>query len=116
MSRLSALALVFAALCITHFIAWSNGWSSHAAHVITMADKQKQRAEKVIEPVEKQAAIASEGGKVIYRTITRDVVKYVQSPNRTMCKFDDDAVQLRQRSIDAANNISGFDATTVQGQ
>jgi hypothetical protein len=37
------------------------------------------------------------------------VVKYVQSPNRTVCRFDDDAVQLRQRAIDAANAIPGFD-------
>ena len=53
---------------------------------------------------------------MIYRTITRDVVKYVQSPDRTVCQFGDAAVQLRQRAIDAANSISGFDAGAVSGK
>jgi hypothetical protein len=44
------------------------------------------------------------------------VVKYVQSPNRTVCRFDDDAVQLRQRAIDAANAIPGFDEPAVQSK
>jgi len=69
-----------------------------------------------IQPVEKKAAAASAEAKVIYRTITRDVVKYVQSPDRTVCQFDNNAVQLRQRAIDAANSIRGFDAGTVQGK
>lgn len=60
--------------------------------------------------------MATAEAKVIYRTITRDVVKYVQSPDRIVCQFDDDAVQLRQRAIDAANSISGFDAGAVQGK
>ncbi|MGK1701323.1 hypothetical protein ACR912_20750, partial [Klebsiella pneumoniae] len=58
----------------------------------------------------------NEAGKVIYKTITRDVVKYVQSPNRTVCRFDDAAVQLRQRAIDAANSIPGFDESAVQSK
>ncbi|WP_135721553.1 hypothetical protein [Klebsiella pneumoniae] len=58
----------------------------------------------------------NEAGKVIYKTITRDVVKYVQSPNRIVCRFDDDAVQLRQRAIDAANSIPGFDEPAVQSK
>ncbi|MFE0412643.1 hypothetical protein ACFW0S_28485, partial [Citrobacter freundii] len=66
--------------------------------------------------VEVKAAAATAEGNVIYRTITRDVVKYVQSPDRTVCQFDDAAVQLRQRAIDAANSISGFDAGAVQGK
>jgi hypothetical protein len=77
---------------------------------------EEKKAEKVIQPVEQKAAAATEEGKVIYKTITRDVVKYVQSQNRTVCRFDDDAVQLRQRAIDAANAIPGFDEPTVQGK
>jgi hypothetical protein len=37
------------------------------------------------------------------------VVKYVNDPNHIKCEFDDPAVQLRQRALDAANSISGFD-------
>ena len=95
---------------------YRNGWYAHADHINALAADKKAKAEKAIQPVEQKAAQARDEGKVIYRTITRDVVKYVQDPNRTVCKFDADAVQLRQRAIDAANAISGFDAGSVQGK
>ncbi len=78
--------------------------------------QRREKAESTIKPVEEKAATANEAGKVIYKTITRDVVKYVQSPNRIVCRFDDDAVQLRQRAIDAANSIPGFDEPAVQSK
>ncbi len=95
---------------------YRNGWYAHADHINVLAAEKKIKAEKAIQPVENKAAQASEEGRVIYKTITRDVVKYVQNPNRTVCQFDDESVRLRQRAIDAANSISGFDATPVQGQ
>ena len=67
-------------------------------------------------PIEQKAAAAYANGKVIYRTITRDVMKYVQDPNRTVCRFDYAAVSIRQRETDAANNIAGFDEPTAQTQ
>ena len=113
--RYVLLALVVA-VSVTGAIAWRSGWSSHADHINALAAKKRENAEKAIQPVEEKAAAATVEGKVIYRTITRDVVKYVQSPDRTVCQFDDAAVQLRQRAIDAANSISGFDAGAVQGK
>lgn len=116
MSRPTAITIAVIILLASCAIAWRSGWSSHADHINALAAKKKEKAEKVIQPVEQKAAAATDEGKVIYRTITRDVVKYVQSPNRTVCRFDDDAVQLRQRAIDAANTIPGFDAAPVQGK
>lgn len=113
--RYVLLALVVA-ISVTGAIAWRSGWSAHADHSNALAAKKKENAEKAIQPVEVKAAAATVEGKVIYRTITRDVVKYVQSPDRTVCHFDDAAVQLRQRAIDAANSISGFDAGAMQGK
>ncbi|WP_447879271.1 hypothetical protein [Serratia fonticola] len=103
-------------LGITFFISWRLGWTAHADHINVMAAQKRDKAEKVIQPIEQKAAQAKEDGIVIYRTITRDVVKYVQSPDRTVCKFDDDAIKLRQRAIDVTNSISGFDATPVQSK
>jgi type 1 glutamine amidotransferase len=108
--------LLITFLCVTLVIAWSNGWSSHAERINAMATKKKDRTEKTIESVEKKAVTAADEGKVVYRTITREVVKYVQSPNHTVCKFDDDAVQLRQHAIEAANSIPGFDGGAVQSK
>ncbi|WPO97401.1 MULTISPECIES: hypothetical protein [Enterobacteriaceae] len=106
-----------AVLCsLTGLLSWRSGWYAHADHINTLAADKKAKAEKAIQAVEQKAAQASDEGRTIYRTITRDVVKYVQDPNRTVCTFDDESVRLRQRAIDAANSISGFDAGTVQGK
>ena len=113
--RYVLLALVVS-ISVTALIAWRSGWNAHSDHINALAAAKKDRAEKAIQPVEKKAAAASAEAKVIYRTITRDVVKYVQDPNRTVCQFDDESVRLRQRAINAANSISGFDAGTVQGK
>ena len=103
-------------LSLTAAISCRSGWYAHADHINALAAKKKNKAEKAIQPVEQKAAQASDEGRIIYRTITRDVVKYVQEPNRTRCDFDDESVRLRQRAIDAANSISGFDAGAVQGK
>ncbi|WP_105622376.1 hypothetical protein [Cronobacter sakazakii] len=103
-------------LSLTSAISWRSGWYAHADHINALGVKKKNKAEKAIQPVEQKAAQASDEGRIIYRTITRDVVKYVQEPNRTRCDFDDESVRLRQRAIDAANSISGFDAGAVQGK
>ena len=113
--RYVLLALVVS-ISATALIAWRSGWNAHADHINALAATKKEKAEKAIQPVEEKAAAATTEGKVIYRTITRDVVKYVQSPDRTRCDFDDESVRLRQRAIDAANAISGFDAGTVQSK
>ena len=110
MSRLTAVIIAITILLASNVISWRSGWSSHADHINAQASKS------TIKPVEEKAATANEAGKVIYKTITRDVVKYVQSPNRIVCRFDDDAVQLRQRAIDAANSIPGFDEPAVQSK
>lgn len=95
---------------------YRNGWYAHAEHINMLAADKRAKAEKAIQPIEQKAAQASDEGRIIYRAITRDVVKYVQDPNRTVCVFDDESVRLRQRAIDAANSISGFDAAPVQGK
>ena len=113
--RYVLLALVVS-ISATAVFAWRSGWNAHSDHINALAAAKKDKAEIAIQPTEKKAAAATAEGKVIYRTIYRDVVKYVQDPNRTVCKFDDESVRLRQRAIDAANSISGFDAGTVQGK
>ncbi|RCI91692.1 hypothetical protein DM062_42780 [Klebsiella pneumoniae] len=110
MSRLTAIISAVVILLLTCIFSWRSGWNSHADHINALAAKKKEKAEKTIQPVEQKAAAATEEGKA------RDVVKYVQSPNRTVCRFDDDAVQLRQRAIDAANSIPGFDEPSVQSK
>jgi len=113
---------VFALLALAaSFIAYGevryrNGWYAHSDKINAEYAAKKQKAELKLAPTEAKAATANAKGKVIYQTIYRDVVKYVQDPNRTVCRFDAAAVSMRQRAIDAANNIARFDDATVQAK
>lgn len=114
-AKLSALATLLVLLVGTYYAGYLKGWYAYSERVNGEYAEKNKMAEKVVIAGEQKAAAASAEGKVIYRTIYRDVVKYVNDPNHTKCDFDNHAVQLRQRALDAANSISRFDAGTVQG-
>jgi len=114
-SKLLVGGVVLALLGASHYVAYLKGWYAHSEKVNREAAAKNKRAEIAVASGEKKAAAANAESKVIYRTIYRDVVKYVNDPDHTKCDFDERAVQLRQRALDAANSISGFDAGAVQG-
>ncbi|EMX9850807.1 MULTISPECIES: hypothetical protein [Klebsiella] len=117
MNGKTRLVIVGGVLALVAGIFWAGylkGWYAHSDHVNSLAKERLPKQEKAVAIGEQKAATASAEAKVIYRTVYRDVVKYVNDPNRTVCKFDSDAVQLRQRAIDAANAIPGFDEPAVQ--
>lgn len=115
-SKLLSLAVLLALFAGTYYAGYLKGWYAHSDKVNSEHIAKNKKAEKAVATGEQKAAAASAEGKVIYRTIYRDVVKYVNDPNHVKCDFDDHAVQLRQRAIDAANNIPGFDEPSVQGK
>ncbi|EPE9324780.1 hypothetical protein ACX32L_002860 [Enterobacter asburiae] len=115
-AKLLALAVLLALFVGTYYAGYLKGWYTHSDKVNSEYAAKSKKAEKAVATGEQKAAAASAEGKVIYRTIYRDVVKYVNDPNHIKCDFDDHAVQLRQRAIDAANNIPGFDEPAVQGK
>lgn len=117
MNDKTRLVIVGGGLAVCVGIFWAGylkGWYSHSEQVNSQAKERLPKQEKAVAAGEQKAATVNAEAKVIYRTVYRDVVKYVNDPNRTVCKFDSDAVQLRQRAIDAANSIPGFDEPTVQ--
>ena len=114
-AKLFALAVMLALFAGTYYAGYLKGWYAHSDKVNSEYQAKSKKTEKAVATGEQKAATASAEGKVIYRTIYRDVVKYVNDPNHTKCDFDDHAVQLRQRALDAANSISGFDAGALQG-
>ncbi|EPS9754130.1 hypothetical protein ACVNBA_001836 [Klebsiella oxytoca] len=117
MNGKTRLVIVGGVLALVAGIFWAGylkGWHAHSDHVNSLAKERLLKQEKAVAIGEQKAATANAEAKVIYRTVYRDVVKYVNDPNRTVCKFDSDAVQLRQRAIDAANAIPGFDEPAVQ--
>lgn len=44
--------------------------------------------------------------KIKTKVITKEVIKYVQNPNRTVCEFDDDWLQIRQSVLENADTRS----------
>lgn len=113
--RLLFAGAVLGLLVAIFYAGYLRGWYAHSEQVNSHAVTKSKAAEKAVATGEQKAAAASAEGRVVYRTIYRDVVKYVNNPDRTVCQFDNDAVQLRQRALDAANTIRGFDAGAVQG-
>lgn len=61
-----------------------------------------------------KAAAADDEGKAKTVTITQEVIRYVKTPGRNVCVFDDTRVQLKSRAIDNANAIPGYDDAAVQ--
>lgn len=82
------------------------GWYAHSDKVNLDAAKRKQNAEN------KQAKSTAQSQQVRvvtetkYKTIYRDVVKYVSDPNRTLCTFDDNYIRLRQSVLDADSAVT----------
>ncbi|EBP4363900.1 hypothetical protein ACF5F0_003046 [Salmonella enterica] len=115
-AKLLALAVLLFFFVGTFYAGYLKGWYAHSDKVNNDYQTKSKKADKAVTTGEQKAAAASAEGKVIYRTIYRDVVKYVNDPNHIKCDFDDHAVQLRQRAIDEANNIPGFDEPAMQGK
>lgn len=82
------------------------GWYAHSEKVNRDAERSRQAAQS------KQAKSTAQSQQVRvvtetkYKTIYRDVVKYVSDPNRNVCVFDDNYQRLRQQSLDADASVS----------
>lgn len=97
---------------------YNNGWSEGRANLVQQQE-EKARARLAKQTTRQQAddskaAAADEAGKAETVTITQQVIKYVQTPGRNTCVFDDTRVQLKSRAVANANNIAGYDDAAVQ--
>ena len=99
----TGLAGGFLLLSSVFYAGYLRGWYGHSEKVNRDYEDKQRQVSKVLIKQEQQAEKVAEEGKVIYRTIYKDVVKYVQT-----------AVQLRQQALDHANTLSGYDEPTVQ--
>lgn len=81
------------------------GDSYRAGVVAEAAQEAQAKAQRQQTKVVEGAVQAEQARDVEYRTITKEVVKYVTRPDRTNCSFDDERVRIKQRAIDAANRV-----------
>lgn len=98
----------------SHTIAYRAGWSAHADKINAQAAQKKQKAEERQSKSQSQSQTVKTVTEVKYKTIYRDVVKYVQDPNRTVCNFDDNYQRLRQSALDADSAVSRDDRSGVR--
>ncbi len=104
--KLIAAGVTLALMAGSQLYAYRAGWSAHADKINREYAERKAKADAAQEKSNARAEKVRVVTETKYRTVYRDVIKYVQDPNRTLCKFDDAAVQLRQQAIDAANAVS----------
>lgn len=111
----------FIILAYTHGIyQYRIGWSEGRANLVSQ-QQQKAQAELAKKTQRQQqdeskAAAADHEGKTKSEVITREVVKYIKTPGRSVCTFDPERVQLKSRAVANANSIPGYDddAAAVQ--
>lgn len=99
---------------------YRSGWNEGRANLVSQ-QQQKAQAELAKKTQRQQlneskAAAADNEGKTKSEVITREVVKYIKTPGRSVCTFDDARVLLKSRAVANANSIPGYDddAAAVQ--
>ena len=80
---------------------------SEAAEKLRKANTQRQQVEDT------KAAEAGRQGEAKTITITKELIRYVQTPGRVKCDSPPERVQLRARAAANANFIPGFDGEAV---
>lgn len=110
------LYIVVALVVALAFVGWriySSGWNNGRAALV--AEQQAKAQAKLAKQTTRQqandskAAAADESGKATAEVITRDVIKYIKTPGRNVCTFDDARVLLKSRAATNANALPGYD-------
>ncbi|QEG06797.1 i-spanin [Escherichia phage Schulenburg] len=99
---------------------YRSGWDEGRANLVSQ-QQQKAQAELAKKTQRQQqdeskAAAADNEGKTKSEVLTREVVKYIKTPGRSVCTFDDARVLLKSHAVANANSIPGYDddAAAVQ--
>ena len=92
---------------------WSEGRTALLAEQSEAAEKLRQENTHRQQVEDTKAAEAEQQGEAKTITITREVVKYVQTPGRNVCRFDDRRLRIKADAVANANFASGFDAPPV---
>lgn len=108
------------ALFLIGTVAHHQGYSEGRADLL--AEQQQKAQSELAKKTQRQqqdeskAAAADNEGKTKSEVITREVVKYIKTPGRSVCTFDPERVQLKSRAVTNANSIPGYDddAAAVQ--
>lgn len=115
--NLRTLIAVGVICCLTSlaygYMQYRSGWSEGRTALV---EQQRQQAQAKLEKQvirqqqnDTRAAAAEQQGAARTVTITQEVVKYIKTPGRNVCTFDEARVKLKQAAVDNANHIEGYD-------
>lgn len=111
--RLCMAAALVIALTFVGWRLYSSGWNNGRAALVAeqQAKAQAQLAKQTTrqQANDSKAAAAEDEGKAKTVTITQEVIKYIQKPNKSVCLFDDERVAIKREAIENANKIPGYD-------
>lgn len=93
---------------------WREGRNALLTEQAEAAEKLRQENTHRQQVEDARAAEAEQQGEAKTVTITREVVKYVQTPGRNVCQFDDRRLRIKADAVANANFIPGFDGEAVQ--
>ena len=115
---LAVAAVAVLAVWLNGLLHYNTGWKEGRQNLVQQqeAEAQAQLAKQTTrqQANDSKAAAADDEGKAKTVTITQEVIRYVKTPGRNICVFDDTRVQLKSRAVDNANSIPGYDDATVQ--
>lgn len=97
-----------------HNAGWREGREVLLAEQMRQTEKQRVEAEQRQQEVETKAVEAEQQGEAKTVTITKELVRYVKIPGRTVCVFPPERVQLKARAAANSSAIPGFDDPAVQ--
>lgn len=97
-----------------HQTGWREGRNALLTEQSEAAEKLRQENTHRQQVEDAKAAAAEEQGEAKTITITKELIRYVQTPNRVKCDPPLERVQLRARAAANANFIPGFDDSAVQ--
>ena len=92
---------------------WREGRTALLAEQSEAAEKLRKENTQRQQEEDAKAAEAEHQGEAKTITITKELIRYVQTPNRVKCDFPPERVQLRARAAANANFIPGFDGEAV---
>lgn len=110
---LAVAAIWLASLFTTKLWFYHQGWNEGRANLVEQ--QREQATAKLAKQTTRQqandtiAAAAEKSGKATTEVITRDVIKYVKTPGRDVCVFDDVRVKIKHDAVLNANEIPGYD-------
>lgn len=96
-----------------HHAGWADGRAALLSEQASQAEKQRTKNAQRQLVEDTKAAEAEQQGEAKTITITKELIRYVQTPNRIRCDSPPERVQLRARAAANANVIPGFDGEAV---